>query len=252
MEIRSKVLVAADGVESTVARKAGLNTANKLVNLDSGFQYEMSSLNMEDDKKIILYFGNEIAPRGYIWIFPKGHDVANVGIGTAMAEKPPKHYLDAFIEDNPDIFGSASIIEVNSGGIPVGGFLDNMVLDGFAVVGDAAHQVNPIHGGGLKEATIAGEIAAKVISKCIKNGDVSKRALSEYNRIWWSQRGKKLRMVEKLRHVTEKLTDDDLNMLVKELTGDILSELTRGNKFSALAKVLMKKPKLIVLARHLL
>jgi digeranylgeranylglycerophospholipid reductase len=252
VEIRSKVLVAADGVESTVARKAGLNTANKLVNLDSGFQYEMSSLNMEDDKKIILYFGNEIAPRGYIWIFPKGHDVANVGIGTAMAEKPPKHYLDAFIEDNPDIFGSASIIEVNSGGIPVGGFLDNMVLDGFAVVGDAAHQVNPIHGGGLKEATIAGEIAAKVISKCIKNGDVSKRALSEYNRIWWSQRGKKLRMVEKLRHVTEKLTDDDLNMLVKELTGDILSELTRGNKFSALAKVLMKKPKLIVLARHLL
>jgi len=251
MDIMAKVVIAADGVESTVARKAGLDTSSKLINVDSGFQYEMSNVHLEDDRKIALYFGCEIAPRGYIWIFPKGHDVANVGIGTAMAPKPAKHYLDAFIESHPEIFKDSSIIEVNSGGIPVGGFLDNMVLDGFLVVGDAAHQVNPIHGGGLKEATIAGRIAANVISKCIRSGDVSAKALSEYNRIWWSERGKKLKMVQKLREVMEKLSDGDLNMLARELDGDMLIEFTRGNKMATLAKVLMKKPKLIKLARHL-
>jgi digeranylgeranylglycerophospholipid reductase len=252
MEIRAKVVVAADGIESTIARKAGLDTTNKLVNVDSGFQYEMSNLSLEDDKKIILYFGNEIAPRGYVWIFPKGHDVANVGIGTALAEKAAKHYLDKFIQDNPDIFGRAGIIEVNSGGIPVGGFLDNMVLDGFVAVGDAAHQVNPIHGGGMKEATIAGEIAAKVISDCIGRGDVSRHAMARYNRIWWNERGKKLKKIERLRQVVEKLSDDDLNMLAKALTGDVLVELSRGNRLATLAKLMMKKPRLIKLARHLL
>jgi digeranylgeranylglycerophospholipid reductase len=252
MEIKAKVVVAADGVESTVARKACLDTTNKLINVDSGFQYEMSNLRLEKDRRIVLYFGNGIAPRGYVWIFPKGRDVANVGVGVAMTEKPAKHYLDAFIDKHPEIFGQASIIEANSGGIPVGGFLDNMVLDGFVVVGDAAHQVNPIHGGGMKEATIAGEMAARVISKVIKNGDVSRKALSEYNDVWWRERGKKLKKVERLRQVVEKLSDDDLNMLAETLTSDIVVELSRGNKMGSLAKILMKRPGLIKLARHLL
>ncbi len=250
-KISSKVVVAADGVESIISRKAGLETANQLVNLDSGYQYEMAGLNMEDNHKIILYFGTEVAPRGYVWIFPKGRDVANVGIGTAMADRPAKYYLDAFIENNPKIFGKSGIIEVNAGGIPVGGFLKNMVLSGFLAVGDAAHQVNPIHGGGLKEATIAGQIAADVISKCISNNDVSQKALSEYNKRWWEERGKKLKNVEKLRQVTEKLSDKDLNMLADVLKGDHLIEFSRGNKLAILAKILMRNPKLILLARHL-
>ncbi len=28
-----------------------------------------------------FYLGKEIAPGGYIWVFPKGKNVANVGIG---------------------------------------------------------------------------------------------------------------------------------------------------------------------------
>jgi digeranylgeranylglycerophospholipid reductase len=251
-EIKAKVVVAADGIESTVARKAGLDTTNQLVNVDSGFQYEMSNLKLDDPKKILLFFGTKIAPRGYAWIFPKGPDVANVGIGTAMSEKSAKHYLDAFIENNPDIFGDASIIEVNSGGIPVGGFMKDMVLDGFVAVGDAAHQVNPIHGGGMKEATVAGEIAARVISKGIKGGDVSRDALSEYNGIWWRERGEKLKKVERLRNVVEKLSDKDLNMLSKALTSDVIIGLTRGSKMGTLAKILMKNPRMIRLARHLL
>ncbi|MCD6496007.1 MAG: NAD(P)/FAD-dependent oxidoreductase [Candidatus Aenigmarchaeota archaeon] len=250
--VRAKVVVAADGVESTVSRKAGLNTTNKLVNVDSGYQYEMSNLKLETSKRIILYFGNDIAPRGYLWIFPKGPDIANVGIGTAMSEKPAKWYLDKFIKDHPEIFGQSSIIEANSGGIPVGGFLENMVLDGFLVVGDAAHQVNPIHGGGMKEATIAGEMAAKVIAKAIEKGDVSASVLSEYNEMWWKERGSKLKKVEKLREVVEKLSDSDFNMISESLTSDVAIGLTRGGKMYSLAKILMKNPRLVKLARHLI
>jgi len=249
-EIRSKVVVAADGVESTVARKAGLNTTNKLINIDSGYQYEMSNLKLKDSKKIEIFMGNEIAPRGYVWIFPKGKDVANVGIGIAMSKKPARYYLDKFIEENPKIFSESSIIEVNSGGIPVGGFLENMVMDGLVVVGDAAHQVNPIHGGGMKEATIAGNIAGEVIYRAIKKNNMS--ILKKYNKLWWKERGKHLRKVERLREVVEKLSDDELNKLADVLKGEDLIEFSRGERLLKLGKILIKNPDLIQLAKKLM
>ena len=250
-EIKAKIVVAADGVESTVARKAGLNTTNQIVNVDSGFQYEMSNLKLRDVHCLEIFMGNKVAPRGYIWIFPKGEDTANVGIGIATAEKTAKYYLDKFIENNPQIFKDAGIIEVNSGGIPVGGFLDNMVLNGLIVVGDAAHQVNPIHGGGLKEATFGGQIAGDIIIEALKKGDVSQRGLSEYNKIWWKERGNFLKKVQKLREVVEKLSDNDLNMLAEALSGEDIVNFTRGNKILKLGKVLIKNPRLITLAKKL-
>ncbi|MFQ6010019.1 MAG: NAD(P)/FAD-dependent oxidoreductase [Candidatus Aenigmatarchaeota archaeon] len=251
-EARAKIVVAADGVESRVSRWAGLNTTNKLVNIDSGYQFEMSNIEISDPHKIHLFFGNKIAPRGYVWLFPKGKDVANVGVGVALCEKPARYYLEEFVKKEPTL-SRGSIIEVNAGGIPVGGLLDNMVLNGFLAVGDAAHQVNPIHGGGMKESTIAGRIAGEVIAQAIQKGDVSRSALSLYNKRWWETRGNELKRVQKLREVVEKLSDDDFNKLADSgITGEDLMEMSRGKRFSVLAKVLMKNPRLVALARHLL
>ena len=251
--LNSRIVVAADGVESKVARMAGLNTANKPINIDTGFQFEMVGIDMEDPHKLEIYMGNKIAPRGYIWVFPKGKDKANVGIGIGGVgyEKTASRLLSDFVRSSPNL-RKGSITEVNAGGIPVGGFLENMVMDGFMVVGDAAHQVNPIHGGGLKEAAVAGRIAGAVIAESLESSNVSKEALSKYNELWWEERGKYLKNVEKLREVVEKVSDDDLNMLAEALEGDDLVEFTRGNRLSKLGKILMKDPKLIMLARHLI
>lgn len=250
--IRAKVVIAADGVESTIARKAGLNTTNKLIDIESGFQFEMANVKVRDPMKLELFFGKEISGRGYLWIFPKGDGVANVGIGTAMVDKSARQLLEEWIESRPDLFGEASIIEVNGGGIPVGGLLDNMVLNGFAVVGDAAHQVNAIHGGGMHEATSAGKILADVVAEAIKKGDVSQEALSPYNKLWWKARGEKLLKVQKLREFFDKLSDDDMNMLADSLNGDDLLAMAKGSKVAGLTKILIKKPKLLTLAKHLL
>ena len=254
LSIDSKIVVAADGVESKIARWAGINTTNKLVNIDSGFQYEMVNIEIEDPNKIILYCNTKMAPRGYLWIFPKGEDMANVGIGIGGVGnygKTAKQFLDEWIKS---IHGlkNGSITEVNAGGIPVGGFLENMVMNGLVIVGDAAHQVNPIHGGGMKEAAIAGRIAGEVISVAIKSNDVSQHSLSRYNKLWWEERGAHLMRVQKLREIIEKLSNDDFNMLNDVLSGDDLVDFTRGNSLAKLGKILLKNPKLALLAKHLL
>ena len=250
-EERCKVLIAADGIESKISRMAGLNTTVNPMLVDSGFQYEMAGIEIPDPTKIYLYFGNYIAPRGYCWIFPKGKDVANVGIGiVGKSQKSAREYLQEFIE-NTDGLKNGSILEINSGGIPVGGLMKKMTLNNFLAIGDAAHQVNPIHGGGIYEAQFAARIAAEVIDEGIKNGDLSEKQLDKYNKRWWEERGNKLRNVEKLREILEKLSDEDLNFLAKELKGDNLVEFSRGQGLKSFGRILLKRPHLIKHAKSL-
>jgi len=248
-EEKAKMIVCATGAESPL-RKQALGIFSQLNLVDSCLQYEMSGIEIDSDF-IHIYLGNETAPRGYAWIFPKGKDRANVGLGVVPGKKPAKFYLENFIGNHPEI-KKGSIIEVNAGCIPVGGLLKNMVTNGFLVCGEAAHHVNPVHGGGIKEAVISGQLAADVISDCLKKNDVSKKALSKFNDLWWKERGEHLKKVERFREVMEKLSDEDFNDLIDAIKPEDIIEFSRGSKLSVLAKALMRKPRLITLAKHLL
>jgi digeranylgeranylglycerophospholipid reductase len=247
-EERAKVVVCATGAESAIRKS--LNIFSKPDLIDSCMQYKMSGIR-SDQNFIHLYLGSEIAPRGYSWVFPKGDSKGNVGLGVIPGEKNAKYYLDKFIRENDDV-KDGEIYLVEGGCVPVGGMVKEAVGNGLIVCGEAAHHVNPIHGGGIKEAIISGFLAADVITECLKKGDVSKKAMSKFNDLWWEQRGNKLKKVEKLREVLEKLSDKDLNDLVDILKPEDIVDFTRGSKLSVLAKALMRKPRLLGLARHLL
>jgi len=238
--IKSKIVVAADGVESLTMRKAGIRSNKNPKLVDSGFQYEMCNIKLRDSHMIELYLGNKIARRGYVWIFPKGKNIANVGIGIlgSGCEKTAKQYLDEFIESKNEL-KKGSILEVNAGCVPVGGLMKNMVGNGIVGVGDAVNQVNPIHGGGIAESIFSGRIAGEVITKAIKKGDYSEKFLSEYNKIWWKKRGKRLENIEKIREAFENMSDENMNDLSGILRGEDLTDFTRGN-YAKLAKIMIK------------
>jgi len=248
-EEKAKVVVCATGAESPLRNQA-LGVYSKVNLIDSCIQYEMTNVDMVPDL-IHIYLSNVLAPRGYVWVFPKGEHRANVGLGIIPQDKKPGAYLDEFLKLHPEI-SKGSILEVNAGCVPVGGMVKDMAANGFVLCGEAANHVNPIHGGGIKEAVISGQMAADVIGECLKKNDVSKKALSKYNDVWWEERGNHLKRVEKLRETLEKLSDQDLNDLVDALKPEDIIEFARGAKLSVLAKVLMRKPRLVGIARHLL
>ena len=250
-DVHAKLVIAADGVESKMAREAGIDTTLRLVDVASGVQFEMAGVDIDPDR-IELYFGNDVAPAGYAWIFPKGKNEANVGIGVRKpwSKKTALEYLNDFVESKPGL-KKGSIVEVNGGGVPVGALMEDMVADNFMIVGDAAHQVNPIHGGGIAESFVAGRMASQIASQAIRKGDTSKEALSEYNRIWWSERGERLSKLVRLREVTESLSDEELNWLAEYLQGEDLIEFARSSSLKKLGIILMKKPRLIGLAKKL-
>lgn len=248
-EARAKLVIAATGAESPLPKQAGINTTVALKLIDTCWQYEMAGVK-SDQNFIHLWMSNAAAPRGYLWLFPKGNTTANVGVGVIPHETNPKVYLDHFVKSHPDI-KDASIIEVNGGGVPVGGLLQNMVSDGFIVCGEAAHHVNPIHGGGIKEALISGQIAAEVAADCLRREDVSKAALEVYNERWWKERGEHVRKVEKAREVIEKMTDNDFNLLADVLRPSDVIELTQG-KPEAFIRVVARNPALLKFAQYLM
>lgn len=248
-EERAKIIICATGSKS-VLRKKALDIHSPLNCIDSCLQYEMSGIDF-DKNFVHVYIGNEIAPRGYCWVFPKGHDRANVGVGVISGNKTAKEYLNSFIDSKEEL-KKGSIIEVNAGCVPTGHLPKNAVADGLIICGEAANHVNPIHGGGIKEAIISGQIAADVTDEALKNDDTSIKILSKFNEIWWKKRGNHLSRVEKLRDVVQKFSDQDFNELIVDLKPSDIVELTQGSKFSVLAGLLLKKPRLAMLAKHLL
>ncbi|NJE48946.1 NAD(P)/FAD-dependent oxidoreductase [Thermococcus sp. 9N3] len=246
IEIYADVIVAADGVESTIARKAGINTYAPPHEFDSSYEYEMLIEGFDPDL-IHLWFGNEIAPRGYVWVFPKDEDRANVGIGiNSDNPQTAKYYLDKWLKENN--IPAKKLLEVNVGVVPVGGFVKELVKDNVLVVGDAARQVNPMHGGGMAEAMEAGTIASKWIVKALEEENLS--LLQNYTREWWETDGKRLERVLKVRRVTEKLTDEDLDLFIQILSGADAEKIAGGD-YGEVIKALLKHPKVLLSPRRI-
>jgi digeranylgeranylglycerophospholipid reductase len=248
----AKIVIAADGVDSMTAKWAGIDTVNPLKDYHSGFQYEMAGVNAAEDK-LHIFLGNKMAPKGYAWIFPKGETIANVGIGIVGSlsggEKRVKEYLDDFIRNNPQFFKGASQLEMNSGGIPVSPEFKTLVDDNFMIVGDAAHQVNPIHGGGIGCSMRAARVAAEVASAALREGDTSKKRLKEYERLWEEGEGSRLKRLMKLRLFLEKLSDEDFELMAGTFTSQDVMTLVSGDLKNMIKFLMFKAPRLLPLAR---
>ena len=78
--MRADVVIAADGVESKFSRWCGIDTTVPVREIMSSVQYVMTDIDI-DEHSTVFYLGNEVAPEGYLWVFPKGERSANVGIG---------------------------------------------------------------------------------------------------------------------------------------------------------------------------
>lgn len=242
-EVHADVVIAADGVESKFSRWCGIDTTVPVREIMSSVQYLMTDIDIDPHTTVFL-LGNEVAPEGYLWIFPKGERSANVGIGISGKKSGDGHrardYLDRFVAGR---FPEGKIIECVVGGVSVCRPLECTVTDGLMVVGDAARVVDPLTGGGIYNAMFTGKLAAEVARKAIETGDFSKSALMEYDTGWReSHLGKTIARNYQIKEYLITLSDDKLNALIQSAAKMNLKEFST----LALIKELIKRnPKLI-------
>lgn len=233
-EVESKIVIGADGVESRIGKLAGIDTTLKLSEIESCVQYLMNNIDF-DPNYTYFWIGNEIAPGGYIWLFPKGENAANVGIGVmpAKAKRKPKEYLDNFIKQK---FEDGKIVEIVAGGVPVKGEIKTAVADNVMLAGDAAHHADPITGGGIINAMKAGKYAGIVAAQAIESKNYSAEFLRKYDKLWKNDFGQKLRRNKILQEKILKMDDKTLNKLAKSLAGKNLGEMSVRSIVIALIK----------------
>lgn len=240
--VQAKLVIGADGVESRVGRWAGLPTRTKLCDMETCAQFVAQNIDISD-QHLHLYFSSTIAPEGYLWIFPKGDGLVNVGLGIsgeAAKHKAPITYLKEFMAQQ---FPNAAILSTVIGGVPCDKTLDPIVADGLMLVGDAAHQVNPITGGGIVPAMVAGKIAGQVAARAVAAGDVRAKSLQEYPRRWHKAEGKNHQIFYKLKNYIYKLTDGELDAIARVGLSVPLHNRTMLTLFRA---ALVKKPSMIL------
>jgi digeranylgeranylglycerophospholipid reductase len=221
MEIEAELVIAADGVESQIAPLAGLNTQRSPKDIGSCAQYEMVGMDV-DPNNVEFYFGENIAPGGYLWVFPKGEGVANVGVGVKNSPHNAYHYLQKFTSPLP-----ATPVELNVGGVPLSGVVDKTYTDGFLLLGDAAGQVDPLSGGGIHTTVECAKIAGEIAAEALENDDTSARYLKRYEKRCTAAVGNNIKKSLKYRRIMDKLVDEDYNAITKFLKGHDLESISK-------------------------
>ena len=174
--IRTKVVIGADGVHSTVARWITQPSLRVMVAL----QYEVALF--ESQSHADIYFHPDYEG-GYAWFFPKAR-TANVGIGvlpqkTSMLSELLNRFLN-LLKDSGRL-PRIEIISKTGGSIPCEP-RQQTVFGNTLLVGDAAGHAHPITGAGILNAVIAGEIAGRIGAEAVGKGDIS--YLEHYESQW--------------------------------------------------------------------
>jgi len=184
-DVRADVVIGADGFESQVGRWAGLETRLRAGDVDTCLEYTM--VGVEGDPRYDDVHIGSCAPGGRAWVLWKGKDVANVGIGVNLSRvgdrAEAKAYLDRFVRDHPGL-ARGQVIQEIAGAVSASPPLERTVADGLMLVGDAARVVDPLTGGGIRNACLSGRFAGEVAGEAVAAGDASASFLGRYERRW--------------------------------------------------------------------
>lgn len=238
----SPVLVAADGIESLIRRKTWWKEPFAPEDIETCAFAKVKHESISGDT-IEFYTGEKIAKGGYLWVFPRGNGIANVGLGVLGKYSKPGFAKELFYKFVNDKFPDAQITDFHCGGVPVGKYLSPLAKNGVVLVGDTAGQVNALNGGGIAYALFAGKIAGDAIVNSFKNGIVDYKKMNKYEKNWQKYCGKNQIRSYLLKTALLKKHDEFYNDVAAALKNENPKKLSYLRVFM---KVFAKHPTLLL------
>ena len=194
-EYRAHLVLAADGANSIVAQKFGLNKNPPDHFIVGTRQYYMGVTGLTD--RIEIHLVKSLLP-GYFWIFPLEDGMANVGLGMIVKDMNDKKVnLKAAqlkeIAENPlfkERFANATALEdIKGWNLPLASHHRKCYGNGFLLLGDAASLIDPLSGEGVGTAMISAKVAANTALSALKTNDFSEKFLKRYDEELWAEIG---------------------------------------------------------------
>ena len=241
-------------VEKKIDRRDVESTGRHIMYFEQG----KKDLAQFDPDYCIIHLDQDIAPGGYGWVFPKGDNKVNIGLGvekTILEQRNKRlgksdnvaslmqEYLDRntaiknakLSEDAQDINNNTGVFQVS-----VRRQNDCMVSGGYMLVGDSAWMPKPIDAGGIGPALIAGTILGNNVAQAIEANDVSEASLWQYNIDFIKEYGYKTAGLELFRRLVQTMTNEQISYGMKHFLGNLdVESISKGEHpdFSGLGKI---------------
>lgn len=200
-EIPFRLLIAADGPRSSVARMLGLQRSEVYL---AGIQAEVPC---EMDPRYVELHPNA-APDFFGWVIPVSATRARVGL---CARKNAKDHFDRFITH----YGGNSL-HLASGVIPLG-VMPRTYGRQTLIVGDAAGFAKPTSGGGVYTGVRSAKHAAAVAVACVARGEFDDGSLWDYERRWKEDFGRELNIGMRALRMRQKMAPEEIDRLCRAL-----------------------------------
>ncbi|MFL6369811.1 MAG: NAD(P)/FAD-dependent oxidoreductase [Nitrososphaeraceae archaeon] len=200
-----------------------------------------------DPDYCIIHLDQQLAPGGYAWVFPKGKNKVNIGLGIQQkafdalnkqmdVHRDLKTLIDEYVQSNTVItnpkISDGEIDQGNSWGtwqVSVRRQNDCMVANGYMLVGDSAWMPKPLDAGGIGPAIIAATIAGKVAVEAVQSNDTSEKALWKYNKEFIDEYGYKTAGLEVFRRMLQGLTNEQINYGMKHFLSKMdIDKISKG------------------------
>ena len=197
--LRTKLLILCDGCNFHIQKKLGLIKETPSIAIAYGGIYKnyqsKNNKNTSNQNNILsdsfyYYFDEEFY--GYLWIFPKSRELANIGMAfytVSNAQKNPKVMLDKFLKK---YHINARKISEYAGVIPCSGPIKKTYDDRVMVCGDSAGMVYAGTGEGIKYALMSGKNAAITAIDALDSNRFDKQFLKNYEKAWKKDFGKEM------------------------------------------------------------
>jgi geranylgeranyl reductase family protein len=193
--------IGADGVNSVVARAAGLTPgfADETLAIDTMEETPLAELATLEPDTMYVAYGYKGWP-GYGYVFPK-RDCVDAGVGfllpffkDVLGGKP--HAVHArFLEEAAArgvVRGRSNPANFKAYRLPLGGPLARTYADRMLVCGDAGGFVNAYTGEGIYHAMVTGHHAGEVAADAVARRAYSAAGLADYEARWRREIGEEL------------------------------------------------------------
>jgi len=247
-EIKSKVVIDASGVLSTLSARIGLSPMLHPEDIAWAMEATVKHPGLGEEL-FFEYWVGSMAPGWKATFSPGGDDLATLGVFVrghgAQIQPFFRRFLKIFKAHKFQSYGNIGNLKVLSlkrGGDPIAVLPGEIVADAFMVAGGAAGQ------SGLAYGMRAGALCGAVAARAVVSGDVSRSSLLQYQRQWQSEFYWEYRLGRAALLTLRGMKDEEIDGLMQGLPSKLL--LSRGpsaaKALQAAARVALARPKVIL------